>query len=114
MAGKLQLGSLYGRAAVLFFSPLMMSTGDELVAKALNSCRNEGMAHLGGADRLALEELLSEFIATGSDQPPDSCKLYSLMNNANNCNQTCVLGDEDFDSHYQGFQDDTSKMNRQS
>ena len=82
---------------------------DELVAKALNSCRNEGLDMLGGADRAALEELLCEFIAgpASEAQPPD-CKHYPLMNNVN---KSCALGNEDFDSHFQGFQED-SKLKR--
>ena len=64
----------------------IMSTDDEVVAKALNSCRNEGLEMLGGADRLALEELLSELVARpGSAPPPDDCKLYPLMNNVMFC-----------------------------
>ncbi len=42
------------------------------LAKALNLRHRDGLDTMGGADGEALEELISEFMAPGSeDQPPD-------------------------------------------
>ncbi len=42
------------------------------LSRALNLCHRDGLNMMGGADGEALEELISEFMAPGSeDQPPD-------------------------------------------
>ena len=55
---------------------IMTSRHDEIVAKALNSCRNDSLYMLGRAYSSAME-LLSEFIdLPGSAQPPEDSKYF--------------------------------------
>ncbi len=43
------------------------------VARALNLCTAIGLDLMGGANAEAIEELISEFMAPGSDEPPPDC-----------------------------------------
>jgi len=43
------------------------------VARALNLCHRNGLDLMGGADAEAIEELISEFMAPGSEEPPPDC-----------------------------------------
>ena len=54
-------------------------SGAKKVARAFNQWAREGLDEIGGADGLALEELLSEFMADpGSETHPSDCKSISL------------------------------------
>ena len=73
------------------------------VAQAFNRWA-KGLDTMGGADGMALEEMLSEYLCQpGSGMQPQECKLSSLINKTITI---IILGDdEDFDAHYEGNED---------
>ena len=66
------------------FSPLLFfaMAGAKGIARALNTWREEGLDLMGGADGVALDELITEFMADGGNetQPSSNCNSTGSFN----------------------------------
>ena len=49
------------------------------LAKALNLSHRDGLDLMGGADAQAIEELIIEFMAPGSEDPSSDCKYLIIL-----------------------------------
>ncbi len=50
------------------------------LARALNLSHRDGLDMMGGADAEAIEELINEFMAPGSEDPLSDCKSLITVN----------------------------------
>ncbi len=76
------------------------------LARALNLSHRDGLDMMGGADAEAIEELINEFMAPGSEDTLSDCKYQITLITVNyNPHQFIILflGDEEFDGYFTNY-----------
>ncbi len=68
------LPSTAGKYSSQFSSTVAIMSEARNLAGALNLSHRDGLDMMGGADAEAIEELINEFMAPGSEDPLSDCK----------------------------------------